>query len=1006
VTLGGGTIKASAGGNALYANVTLAGGGTLGAAGSTYINWYCNIAGTGDLTIAGPVWAGGTRSITTTGKIIINPMSAGVYFQPGDGTLQCDEVVINGTLNPWATTISAISGNGQLVLQSSGLTINQNKDTTFAGTISGASGTWTKSGSFALTLTGANTYTGATTVNAGTLRVNGSIGTGAVTVNGSGTLGGTGVINGATTVQSGGVLAPGNNGISLLTVSNNVTLQGTTVMELSKAGGTWTNDQLAASGALTYGGALVLTNLSTNALVLSNSFKLFNAGSYAGAFQSVLPSPGYGMAWDTNQLAVNGTIVVGPPPATCTLTYLAGTNGTIVGQTPQTVAYGSNGTPVTAQANTGYLFVNWSDGGTNNPRTDMVVTADFTATANFAVIAGQTLVWDANPVAGGVQDGSGVWGSGGTNWLFAGGNILWYDANTAVFGANTTTNCTVTIANDVTPAGIIFNATGGGSYTLAGGGGGINLAGSPTITASNSATISAVLKGMGSLTKAGSGTLTLSSTNAFTGGTTINAGILAFSSGTGMGAGSVTINDGGNLQIIGGNNYTVANPIGVSGAITISRTNNWIQTLSGSISGTGTLTLTSPTTGNSWDILTISGANSFSGTLIAGGALNLQFADFIWTGNPLLTLSDSYAVNLGNNTFAGLTGSGNGYGGAVTLNPAGNCTYSGVLSNATSIIISGTGTQTFSGTNTYTGTTTVSGGTLLINGVIGTNTVTVAVGGTLGGTGVIKGATTVQNGGVLAPGNNGLGKLTVSNSVTLAGGSTAMMELSRNGGVPTNSLAFISGTLTQGGSLVVANLGTNNLALGDSFKLFNAATYAGAFTNLTLPALTNGVNWNTSTLATNGTLSVIASTYMLNYLAAANGTVSGAATQTVAFGGSGTAVSAVANTGYRFVNWSDGSVANPRTDAGVTNNLTVTANFALLVPPVITNLNLAASGSSFSVTGTGATNAPYVLLGATNLPPVMWIPLLTNYADASGRFTLTDVQTTNYPRRFYRVLAQ
>ena len=42
-----------------------------------------------------------------------------------------------------------------------------------------------------------------------------------------------------------------------------------------------------------------------------------------------------------------------------------------------------------------------------------------------------------------------------------------------------------------------------------------------------------------------------------------------------------------------------------------------------------------------------------------------------------------------------------------------------------------------------------------------------------------------------------------------------------------------------------------------------------------------------------------------------------------------TAVTAVPETGYHFVNWSDGSTANPRTDLDVTANLTVTANFAI-----------------------------------------------------------------------------
>ena len=46
-------------------------------------------------------------------------------------------------------------------------------------------------------------------------------------------------------------------------------------------------------------------------------------------------------------------------------------------------------------------------------------------------------------------------------------------------------------------------------------------------------------------------------------------------------------------------------------------------------------------------------------------------------------------------------------------------------------------------------------------------------------------------------------------------------------------------------------------------------------------------------------------------------------------GASGTAVTAVPNTGYHFVNWSDGSTADPRTDTNVQANISVTANFAV-----------------------------------------------------------------------------
>jgi len=70
---------------------------------------------------------------------------------------------------------------------------------------------------------------------------------------------------------------------------------------------------------------------------------------------------------------------------TKTLTYTAGTNGSITGTSPQTINYGSDGSTVTAVPDTGYHFVNWSDSSTTNPRTDTNVTDNISVTANFAI---------------------------------------------------------------------------------------------------------------------------------------------------------------------------------------------------------------------------------------------------------------------------------------------------------------------------------------------------------------------------------------------------------------------------------------------------------------------------------------------------------------------------------------------------------------------------------------------------------------------------------------------
>ncbi len=77
------------------------------------------------------------------------------------------------------------------------------------------------------------------------------------------------------------------------------------------------------------------------------------------------------------------------------------------------------------------------------------------------------------------------------------------------------------------------------------------------------------------------------------------------------------------------------------------------------------------------------------------------------------------------------------------------------------------------------------------------------------------------------------------------------------------------------------------------------------------------------------TASFAIDTYTLTYYAGAHGLISGATPQTINRGASGSAVTAIPVTGYHFVNWSDGSTANPRTDTNVTADLTITANFAI-----------------------------------------------------------------------------
>ncbi len=84
-------------------------------------------------------------------------------------------------------------------------------------------------------------------------------------------------------------------------------------------------------------------------------------------------------------VSANHTIAASFAINTNTLTYNAGSNGTISGTTPQTVDYNGSGSAVTAVPNAGYHFVSWSDGVLTAARTDSSVQANLTVTASFAI---------------------------------------------------------------------------------------------------------------------------------------------------------------------------------------------------------------------------------------------------------------------------------------------------------------------------------------------------------------------------------------------------------------------------------------------------------------------------------------------------------------------------------------------------------------------------------------------------------------------------------------------
>src|SRR5439155_20065139 len=110
-------------------------------------------------------------------------------------------------------------------------------------------------------------------------------------------------------------------------------------------------------------------------------------------------------------------------------------------------------------------------------------------------------------------------------------------------------------------------------------------------------------------------------------------------------------------------------------------------------------------------------------------------------------------------------------------------------------------------------------------------------------------------GGSLAPAAS-IGTVTVANTVTLGG--TVSMEINKSGVTTTSDkLVRSGGGLTYGGTLTVTLLGGSDaLTGGETFDLFDAASFSGAFSVTNLPVLAAGLNWWTDLLGLDGTIAV------------------------------------------------------------------------------------------------------------------------------------------------------
>ncbi|WP_158667631.1 autotransporter outer membrane beta-barrel domain-containing protein [Bradyrhizobium guangdongense] len=315
LTIAGGGVVSNAIGT-IGANSGATGTATVTGAGSSWTNsgvLYVGQTGTGTLTIAGGAavssligligadfFTTGTVTVTGPGSSWTNSLSldvgqdgTGVLTIANGATVSASSVTVGyyvlsmGTLNIGAasgqTAVAPGTLNTALVRFRAGvgssIVFNHTASNyIFAPVISGSFGTVTVEAGTTI-FTAASNYTDATTVNGGTLAVNGSI-VSSSTVNSGGTLAGSGTV-GSVTVNSGGMLTPGFSGSgSVLTISGSLAMQSGALYLVQV--GSATASRANVSGTATLTGAGVQVMVTPGGTVAKQSTILHAAGGLGG----------------------------------------------------------------------------------------------------------------------------------------------------------------------------------------------------------------------------------------------------------------------------------------------------------------------------------------------------------------------------------------------------------------------------------------------------------------------------------------------------------------------------------------------------------------------------------------------------------------------------------------------------------------------------------------------------------------------------------------------------
>jgi autotransporter-associated beta strand protein len=755
----------------------------------------------GDLTLFDN---NGSQAITIYASVVDNggasaltKGAAGTVVLAGANNYSGVTYINAGTLQVGAGGTSGNLGSSTSVTNTGTLAFNRSDAVSYSGFVSGIGGL-SKQGAGTLTLAGDNTYSGTTTISAGTLQIGsgggaGSIsnsavansgmlifnrtgtvgqnkpinGTGALTVMGGGTLilFGTNTYSGATTI-SGSTLALGPNA----SISNSVTISMASTFDVS-----------AVSGFTLNGVGGINQTLTGSGNVVGGLTSVFGATIDPGgtgligtlAFSSTLVLNGGTYKFDV--ATTNHDLITVGSDLTCaggtiqlnTLNPL--TNGIykLIAYSGNLIAGASN-LVVSGFSQSGQLaFLK----DTTSGEIDLVVMAAAGANLNWAG-NNPSCDWDVNTTANFLNFA--------TPSVFHQFDNTRFDDSASCFGVN--------LVGIVTPASVVVSNSGN-AYTF-------------------STTGNGLISGATVLTKDGSSSLTVLTTNDYSGTTTIKAGSIMI--GNGSSSGNIGV---GNVTNNGALEYDIPDT----------------QVLAGTMSGTGTLTLDGAGT-------VVLGANNTYGGLTTINAGTLQ----VGQGGPSGTLGTGAVTD----------------NGSLLFNRTGTTTVNNGISGSGTFAKIGSATMTYGGVNTYLGNTYISNGIVKLAasevipdaGTVPSSTGWLILdgGATVAGTLDMNGFNETVNGlaglggtvvGIVTnSASSGTNKLTVASIADTtfngiitdnpSGARVALVKLGGNTLRMNNNSTYGGGTFVGAGTLAFgpgANLGSASVTLsnGTTFSMLN-----------------------------------------------------------------------------------------------------------------------------------------------------------------------------------------